>query len=115
MKNTVYVKSWIVQKNLGIGTNEYAGAKEVNFEFKIEKETVKAVYGFFPTSYGRVYGWFPKSQTMTTAEKIEEDNARTNRYEEVLAFAKDNGLRVRKGMKMATLKAKIAEAGLILN
>lgn len=108
--NRVYIKQWIAEKNLG--TNEYFAAKEMDFEFEVEKETEKAVYGFFNTAYGRVYSWFPKSQTMTTAEKIEEDNARTNRYEEVLNFAKAHGLKVRKGMKLVTIKAKIAEAGL---
>lgn len=115
MNNRVYIKEWLVRKNLGVLSNEYFAAKEIDFSFEVEKETAKAVYGYFPTAYGRVYMWAPKSQLQTIAEKVEEDNVRTNRYEEVLAFAKDNGLRVRKGMKMATLKAKIAEAGLILN
>lgn len=115
MNNRVYVKEWIVRKNLEVGTNEYFAAKEIDFEFEIEKETEKAVYGFFPTSYGRVYMWCPKSQLLTVAEKVEEDNARINRYEEVLNFAKEHGLKVRKGMKMTTLKAKIAEVGLKLN
>lgn len=114
MDNRVYVKEWLVRKNLGILSNEYFAAKEVDFEFSVVKETEKAVNGYFDTAYGRVYMWAPKSQLQTIVEKVEEDNIRMNKYEEVLNFAKSNGLKVRKGMKLATIKSKIAEAGLIL-
>ena len=109
---TLYVKQWIAEKNLGIGTNEYYGAKEVGFSFEVEKETAKAVYGYFPTVYGRVYMWAPKSQVMKAEEANQETEKRFARYEEVLNFAKSHGLKVRKGMKLATIKSKIAEAGL---
>lgn len=113
MNNRVYIKEWIVRKNLGALSNEYFAAKEIDFSFEIEKETEKAVYGYFDTAYGRVYMWSPKSQVMSVAEKVEEDNQKTNRYESLLNFCKKNGLKVRKGMKMKTMLAKVQEAGLI--
>lgn len=114
MNNKIYVKEWIVGKNLGVLSNEYFAAKEIGFMFNVEKETEKAVYGYFPTAYGRVYMWAPKSQVMTVEEANQETEKRFDRYEEILNFAKAHGLRVRKGMKLATIKAKIAEAGLSL-
>ena len=114
MDNRIYVKEWLVKKNLGVLSNEYFAAKEVDFEFEVVKETEKAVNGYFNTAYGRVYMWAPKSQLQTIAEKVEEDNERTNRYKEILSFAKAHDLKVRKGMKLATIKSKIAEAGLSL-
>lgn len=114
MNNRIYVKEWIVGKNLGVISNEYFAAKEIDFSFEVEKETAKAVYGYFPTAYGRVYMWAPKSQIMTTKEANQETEKRFARYEEVLNFAKSHGLKVRKGMKLDTIKSKIAEAGLSL-
>lgn len=105
-----YVKEWICRKNLGF--DEYYAVKEIGFECEIVKETEKACNVVFKTNYGRIYMWTPKSQMETQADKDASWNAACNRYEAVLNFAKENGLKVRKGMKLNTIKAKIAEAGL---
>lgn len=110
LNEILVVKKWIVRKNLSL--NEVFAVEEIGCEGVVVRETEKAVNLKFKTNYGNIYMWCPKSQTMTLKESYEEELKIQDYYESLLAFCKKNGLRVRKGMKIATMKAKLEEAGL---
>lgn len=91
----------------------------------IVKETEKAyclsiTWGYTSSLTRTATVWVPKSATMTDEEYAEELNAQEERfnagckrYEELVAFAKSHGIKgVRTGMRAATIRAKLAEAGL---
>lgn len=96
--------------------------------FNVERETEKAVLitvdGYkWNGDVKDVTVWVPKkcfeSQSEYTAKeaKAEEryQNA-CNRYEELVAFCKENGVKgARVGLRKDTLLAKVAEAGLAFN
>ena len=90
----------------------------------IERETEKACliklkWGHASSLIYDIKVWVPKSAILSDEEyaaeiQKKEENFKNacQRYENMIAFAKKAGLKVRKGMKKETVLYKIAEAGL---
>ena len=126
MKN-IYVENWFIAKNFN-QQQQYAISRAERIE--VIGETEKAVKVAWFTKYGTITSWVPKSvcgraEKSEAAKKVEEKiearakaarerlEAAEKHYEAVLAFAKENKVKgVRRGLKLRTLYAKIAEAGL---
>ena len=113
---TVIVKAWkmaqikVDNRNVTIFKNEGL----------VERETEKAYLLSFEafTMDGEedvtVTAWCPKSATMSPEEADAAADAHLSRYEALVKFAKENGIKgARKGMKAATLLTKIRQAGLV--
>ena len=123
----IYVESWFIAKNFN-QQQQYAINRAESVE--VIAETEKAVKIAWTTKYGTIKSWVPKSvcglaEKSEAAKKVEEQiearakaarerlEAAEKHYEAVLAFAKENKVKgVRRGLKLRTLYAKIAEAGL---
>ena len=123
----IYVESWFIAKNFN-QQQQYAISRAESVE--VIGETEKAVKVAWFTKYGTITSWVPKSvcglaEKSEAAKKVEEEiearakaarerlEAAEKHYEAVLAFAKENKVKgVRRGLKLRTLYAKIAEAGL---
>lgn len=123
----IYVESWFIAKNFN-QQQQYAISRAERIE--VIGETEKAVKVAWFTKYGTITSWVPKSvcglaEKSEAAKKVEEQiearakaarerlEAAEKHYEAVLAFAKENKVKgVRRGLKLRTLYAKIAEAGL---
>lgn len=123
----IYVESWFIAKNFN-QQQQYAISRAESVE--VIAETEKAVKIAWTTKYGTIKSWVPKSvcglaEKSEAAKKVEEEiearakaarerlEAAEKHYEAVLAFAKENKVKgVRRGLKLRTLYAKIAEAGL---
>lgn len=123
----IYVESWFIAKNFN-QQQQYAISRAERIE--VIAETEKAVKIAWTTKYGTIKSWVPKSvcglaEKSEAAKKVEEQiearakaarerlEAAEKHYEAVLAFAKENKVKgVRRGLKLRTLYAKIAEAGL---
>ena len=123
----IYVESWFIAKNFN-QQQQYAISRAESVE--VIGETEKAVKVAWFTKYGTITSWVPKSvcglaEKSEAAKKVEEQiearakaarerlEAAEKHYEAVLAFAKENKVKgVRRGLKLRTLYAKIAEAGL---
>lgn len=121
VQEKIYIKDWFADKMLA---EKFQSGAYLIDTLGVEAETEKAYklrieVGYCSSIEFQASVWVPKSCTMTEDEKIEEELAQVERfeagcraYEKILAFAKENGLKVRKGMRKATLLAKIADAGL---
>lgn len=116
------LKAWFEEKfYTGLTEQErYCLQIADNPDGEVVKETEKAVCLQFVCDFGKKSFWFPKSVFMSDEEKAEADakaqterNARYERYENLVKFAKENGLTVRNKMKASTILAKIKEAGLV--
>ena len=123
----IYVESWFIAKNFN-QQQQYAISRAERVE--VIGETEKAVKVAWFTKYGTITSWVPKSvcglaEKSEAAKKVEEQiearakaarerlEAAEKHYEAVLAFAKENKVKgIRRGLKLRTLYAKIAEAGL---
>ena len=123
----IYVESWFIAKNFN-QQQQYAISRAERVEVIGENE--KAVKVAWFTKYGTITSWVSKSvcglaEESEAAKKVEEQiearakaarerlEAAEKHYEAVLAFAKENKVKgVRRGLKLRTLYAKIAEAGL---
>ena len=123
----IYVESWFITKNFN-QQQQYAISRAESVE--VIGETEKAVKVAWFTKYGTITSWVPKSvcglaEKSEAAKKVEEQiearakaarerlEAAEKHYEAVLAFAKENKVKgVRRGLKLRTLYAKIADAGL---
>lgn len=123
----IYVESWFIAKNFN-QQQQYAISRAERIE--VIGETEKAVKVAWFTKYGTITSWVPKSvcglaEKSEAAKKVEEQIeareiearkrllAGCERYERVLAFAKENKVKgARKGLRLQTLLSKIAEAGL---
>ena len=124
----IYVESWFIAKNFN-QQQQYAISRAESVE--VIGETEKAVKVAWFTKYGTITSWVPKSvcglaEKSEAAKKVEEQIeareiearkrliAGCERYERVLAFAKEHKVKgARKGLRLQTLLSKIAEAGLI--
>ena len=124
----IYVESWFIAKNFN-QQQQYAISRAERVE--VIGETEKAVKVAWFTKYGTITSWVPKSvcglaEKSEAAKKVEEEIeareiearkrllAGCERYERVLAFAKEHKVKgARKGLRLQTLLSKIAEAGLI--
>ena len=123
----IYVESWFIAKNFN-QQQQYAISRAERIE--VIGETEKAVKVAWFTKYGTITSWVPKSvcglaEKSEAAKKVEEEIeareiearkrliAGCERYERVLAFAKEHKVKgARKGLRLQTLLSKIAEAGL---
>ena len=123
----IYVESWFIAKNFN-QQQQYAISRAESVE--VIGETEKAVKVAWTTKYGTITSWAPKSvcglaEKSEAAKKVEEQIeareiearkrllAGCERYERVLAFAKEHKVKgARKGLRLQTLLSKIAEAGL---
>lgn len=123
----IYVESWFIAKNFN-QQQQYAISRAESVE--VIGETEKAVKVAWFTKYGTITSWVPKSvcglaEKSEAAKKVEEEIeareiearkrliAGCERYERVLAFAKEHKVKgARKGLRLQTLLSKIAEAGL---
>ena len=123
----IYVESWFIAKNFN-QQQQYAISRAESVE--VIGETEKAVKVAWFTKYGTITSWIPKSvcglaEKSEAAKKVEEEiearakaarerlEAAEKHYEAVLAFAKENKVKgIRRGLKLRTLYAKIADAGL---
>ena len=123
----IYVESWFITKNFN-QQQQYAISRAERIE--VIGETEKAVKIAWTTKYGTIKSWVPKSvcglaEKSEAAKKVEEQIeareiearkrliAGCERYERVLAFAKEHKVKgARKGLRLQTLLSKIAEAGL---
>ena len=123
----IYVESWFITKNFN-QQQQYAISRAESVE--VIGETEKAVKVAWFTKYGTITSWVPKSvcglaEESEAAKKVEEQiearakaarerlEAAEKHYEAVLAFAKENKVKgIRRGLKLRTLYAKIADAGL---
>ena len=123
----IYVESWFIAKNFN-QQQQYAISRAESVE--VIGETEKAVKVAWFTKYGTITSWVPKSvcglaEKSEAAKKVEEQIeareiearkrliAGCERYERVLAFAKEHKVKgARKGLRLQTLLSKIAEAGL---
>ena len=123
----IYVESWFIAKNFN-QQQQYAISRAERIE--VIGETEKAVKVAWLTKYGTITSCVPKSvcglaEKSEAAKKVEEEiearakaarerlEAAEKHYEAVLAFAKENKVKgVRRGLKLRTLYAKIADAGL---
>lgn len=123
----IYVESWFIAKNFN-QQQQYAISRAERVE--VIGETEKAVKVTWFTKYGTITSWVPKSvcglaEKSEAAKKVEEQIeareieahrrliAGCERYERVLAFAKEHKVKgARKGLRLQTLLSKIAEAGL---
>ena len=123
----IYVENWFIAKNFN-QQQQYAISRAESVE--VIGETEKAVKVAWFTKYGTITSWVPKSvcdlaEKSEAAKKVEEQiearakaarerlEAAEKHYEAVLAFAKENKVKgARRGLKLRTLYAKIAEAGL---
>ena len=123
----IYIESWFIAKNFN-QQQQYAISRAESVE--VIGETEKAVKVAWFTKYGTITSWVPKSvcglaEKSEAAKKVEEEIeareiearkrllAGCERYERVLAFAKEHKVKgARKGLRLQTLLSKIAEAGL---
>ena len=123
----IYVESWFITKNFN-QQQQYAISRAESVE--VIGETEKAAKVAWFTKYGTITSWVPKSvcglaEKSEAAKKVEEEiearakaarerlEAAEKHYEAVLAFAKENKVKgARRGLKLRTLYAKIADAGL---
>ena len=118
----IAIPYWFIVKNL---TRTQADAI-VGERMTVERETEKAVLVKWNTDYGFVTLWTPKSiivteeqartEAKTEAEKrMQSIKQGEERYNKMIAFAKENGLAVRNKMKKDTVMSMIKKAGLEYN
>ena len=124
----IHIEEWFLLKNF---TEQQLYVISIADQVTIKRETKKACYiEFWNAKFGSIFSWVPKSvcglaEKSEAAKKVEEEiearakaarerlEAAEKHYEAVLAFAKENKVKgVRRGLKLRTLYAKIAEAGL---
>ena len=124
----IHIEEWFLLKNF---TEQQLYVISIADQVTIKRETKKACYiEFWNAKFGSIFSWVPKSvcglaEKSEAAKKVEEQiearakaarerlEAAEKHYEAVLAFAKENKVKgVRRGLKLRTLYAKIAEAGL---
>lgn len=118
----IAIPYWFISKNL---TRAQADAI-VGERMTVERETEKAVLVKWNTDYGFVTLWTPKSIIVTEEQARTEAKAEAEkrmqsikqgeeRYNKMIAFAKENGLAVRNKMKKDTVMSMIKKAGLEYN
>lgn len=105
------LKKWFENRMIeSIGLQKYQAMKQ-GYELEISKETEKAYNFLVKTDFGQFYIWAPKSAVETFEERAASNRAAIDRYNYLLNLAKENGLKVRVGLKLSTIKEKLIEAG----
>ena len=124
----IHIEEWFLLKNF---TEQQLYIISIADQVTIKRETEKACYiEFWNAKFGSIFSWVPKSvcglaEKSEAAKKVEEQIeareiearrrllAGCERYERVLAFAKEHKVKgARKGLRLQTLLSKIAKAGL---
>lgn len=112
------IKTWFMEKNF-TAAERYAMVGDPT----VTRETEKAVCLSWNTDFGKIARWVPKSCIITDAEMAAENTpekcaarlsaiqAREASYQTLIDLCKANGIAARKGMKVSTMKAKLAAAG----
>lgn len=110
------VKEWFMNKNF---TQNESYAVSVAHNSSVERETEKAVLIKWYTKYGNITKWVPKSCLTTEEEVQKENNELAERFikgekmhEELVSFAKENGLKARVNSKTIKLIQMIKENNL---
>ena len=114
------VKTWFLNKEFN--SNERIAI--CGTEPTVVKETEKAVFLRWETDYGCITRWVPKSCIVTDAEiaaentpekcaaRLADMRTREDAYQALIDKCKANGIYARKGMKVSTMKQKLAAAGI---
>lgn len=111
-----YIPEWILEKNL---SNEERYAVSCSYSSWVERETEKAILVYWATDFGRVSCWVPKSvlsnENIEKYEKKEEEKVKTffdgmERHDELVKFAKENGVKIRSNYKTSTILDKLSRA-----
>ena len=112
------IKTWFLEKNFT--SSERIAMTD---EPMVTLETDKAVFLTWNTDCGKISRWVPKSCIVTDADLAAENTpekcaarlsaiqAREDSYMALVDLCKANGIKARKGWKVATMKAKLAAAG----
>ena len=110
MENII-IKDWFLEKNFSEHERYAISVSDI----EILKETEKAYLLKFISEFGKVEKWIPKACIKTNEEiKAEREQAENNlnKYEKLVEWAKQNGLKVRNRMKKTTIITIIKNAGL---
>jgi hypothetical protein len=115
------VKTWFLNKEFTSSQRIAISTAEAP---TVQRETEKAVLLQWNTEFGVITHWVPKS-CIVTDEQIAAENtpekcaarlaaiqAREDSYTALIAKCRENGIYARKGMKIATMKQKLAAAGI---
>lgn len=111
------IKDWFLTKNFNEGQIYAISVSDIS----VVKETEKAYLLRFESDFGCFTSWVPKVCVMTYEEydrerKIKEkafENA-MEKYEKLLNWAKEQGVKVRARMKKTTILSAINKAGLVV-
>ena len=104
------IKEWLLIKNLNDNERYAISVSDIT----IEKETEKAYLLKFESDFGIVFKWTPKSCIMTEEEEKEIETKIENgfnKYEKLIDWAKEKGLKVRNRMKKPTVISIIKKSG----
>lgn len=115
-RTTTIVKSWFISKNFSSDEAFIIGCADTS----VVDITEKAMKLRFESDYGTITRWIPKSCLVSGLDELEEfirDERQENglkKYEKLLDWARENGLKVGNHPKKVNLIAKIKKAGLEL-
>lgn len=107
------IQSWFLYKNFDQNERYIIQRAEFSDELNVAAITEKAVKFIAHSDFGTFRFWVPKKCLITEEEIIRKEQALEKGLEynrTLLQIAKNNGLRVRKGMKTQTLVAKLRQA-----
>lgn len=117
MTSAVEIKGWFMSKNF----SDRERLAIIGVTPEILGETEKAVKFLWATDCGKIFRWVPKSCLVTEEDKKSENTpekiaarvnamqARENAYQDLINKCRANGIPARKGWRVATMKAKLAE------
>jgi len=106
------IKEWFLYEKFTDGERY---AISISDEPIILKETEKAVYVKFVSDWGTIKTWIPKSCIYSEEELAEirkRFEANMDKYEKLVEWAKNQGLKVKRRMKKTTVLRIIADANL---
>lgn len=104
------IKEWFLIKNFNDNERYAMSVSDIT----IERETEKAYLLKFESDFGSITKWIPKSCIMTDEEEKEVESKIEdgfNKYEKLIAWAKENGIKVRNRMKKSTVVSIIKKSG----
>ena len=105
------IKEWFLYSNFNQSERYAISISDIS----IKKETEKAYLLYFENDFGTLKRWIPKSCIMSKEDIKKEQEKKENakiKYENLVKWAKENGLRVRNKMKKVTILDKAFCAGL---
>ena len=112
-----FIPEWIIEKNLD--DNQIYAIRAEGEDASLVRETEKAILVEWPTEFGKVSMWCPKSVLKKSMDEVvaeaKAQQARYNnaceQYDKLVDAAKSLGVKVRKGMCRLTIINKVDEAG----